>query len=108
MAALKTLRWRGDGTLRFAAVDYTETVLSMAGLPTTMPCPGRDWRFEPMQHAMTISYDRSEIMAEAQHWREKAAAASDPAYRDECLRCAAQCEALVRRSVETPLIKEAG
>ena len=31
MAALKTLRWRGHGTLRFAAVDYTETVFIHGG-----------------------------------------------------------------------------
>ena len=54
---------------------------------------------------MTSSYDPDKIMAEADQWRQKAAAAIDPAYRDECLRRAARCEDLVNRSLRTLSIK---
>jgi hypothetical protein len=56
---------------------------------------------------MTITYDPHKILAEANEWREKAAAAVDPAYRDECLQCAARAEDLVKRSFRTLSIKEA-
>jgi hypothetical protein len=58
--------------------------------------------------AMTTSYDPDRILAEANEWREGAAAAVDPAYRDECLQCAARAEDLVKRSLRTLSIKEAG
>jgi hypothetical protein len=48
---------------------------------------------------MTTSYDPDKILAEANEWGEKAAAAVDPAYRDECLQCAARAEDLVKRSL---------
>jgi hypothetical protein len=57
---------------------------------------------------MTITYDPHKILAEANEWREKAAAAVDPAYRDECLQCAARAEDLVKRSLRTLSIKEGG
>jgi hypothetical protein len=57
---------------------------------------------------MTTSYDPDRILAEANEWREGAAAAVDPAYRDECLQCAARAEDLVKRSLRTLSIKEAG
>jgi hypothetical protein len=55
---------------------------------------------------LASSYDPKKMIDEAQRWREKAAATSDCVYRDECLHFAAQCEWLVKRSIETPPVKE--
>jgi hypothetical protein len=52
-------------------------------------------------------YDTSRLLERAAEWRQKAELADQSDMRAFCLGEASRCEAIVRRSLEAPMFKDA-